>query len=358
MAVFAQQKHFHSLQQSKVVLLAGAQYGTIVKHTERFAAEVSEPSFNLEIGASFRTFGEKPWQRKMHYPEMGISYFYTHYGNRDIFGEAHGLLPHITFWINRGKIADFYFRIGSGLAYITKPYNAVSNPTNNVIGSKINNITQLRFGSNFHVSAKTDITLGFTFTHHSNARTQSPNLGTNIPAIALGVRHTPFSDSHSYNTDTIPKPEKRNEYNYRFSMGVTDRAIGGPKYPVYIHSLYYARSTSVANKVWVGATFATNMGKYDRLLNSETQEKTFYRASDLSLFVGDEIMLGKIGVFFLVGVYLFEPELNYAPIYAKLGANYYFVEFGKNHQKMFVGANLKTHYSIAEYPEIGFGITF
>jgi hypothetical protein len=355
---FAQEKHFHGLQHSKFVLQANAQYGTIVKHTQRFTAEVSEPSFQFELGASFRTFGSRPWERKLHYPEIGVSYIYTRYGNRDVFGEGHGLLPHIRFWITRGKIVDLYFRLGSGLAYITNPYNPVTNPTNNVIGSKINNITQLRFGNDFHVSPKTDLTLGFTFTHHSNARTQSPNLGTNIPAVSLGVRHTPFKDVNSYNTDTIPMPEKRNEYNYRFSMGITDRAIGGPKYPVYIQTFYYARHTSVANKVLLGATWATNMGKFDRILDSENPENQLYRASDLSLFVGDEIMLGKFGVFFLVGVYLFEPELNYAPIYAKLGVNYYFLDFGKNHQKLFVGANLKTHYSIAEYPELGVGITF
>lgn len=356
--ISAQEKHFHSLEHPKVVFETNGQYGKIVKHTQRFTAEVSEPSFNFEFGAAFRNFGEKAWQRKLHYPEVGISYIYTHYGDSDVFGQAHGLLPHIRFWITRGKIADFYFRLGSGLAYISRPYNPVSNPTNNVIGSKINNITQLRFGTDFHIDNRTDLTLGFTFTHHSNARTQSPNLGTNIPAVSLGVRHAPFKKTYTYQTDSLPKPEKRNEYNYRFSMGITDRAIGGPKYPVYIHSFYYARHTSVANKVWVGATWATNMGKFDRILDSETPENKLYRASDLSLFVADEIMLGKFGVFFLLGVYLFEPELNYAPIYAKLGVNYYFLDFGKNHQKLFVGANLKTHYSIAEYPEFGVGITF
>jgi hypothetical protein len=356
--VCAQEKHFHSLEHSKVVFEANGQYGKILKHTERFTAPITQPSFNLELSASFRNFGERAWERKLHYPEVGLSYIYTHYGDRDIFGEAHGVMPHIRFWIARTKLVDFHFRLGSGLAYISRPYHPVDNPLNNVIGSKINNITQIRFGSEFHVSDRVDLVLGFTFTHHSNARSQSPNLGTNIPALLVGVRYAPLAKTYTYNTDTIPAPQKRNEYNYRFSMGVTDRAIGGPKYPVYIHSFHYARYTSVANKVWVGASWALNMAKHDRILDRETYNNKIYRSSDLSIYVADEILLGKFGVFFLLGAYIFEPELSYAPIYAKLGVNYYCLEFGKNNQKLFVGANLKTHYSIAEFVEVGVGVAF
>lgn len=356
----AQQTSFWDKKHSKVAFILNGQAGKIVKHTQRFQADVTQPSFHLEAGVAFKTFGEKAWQRKLHYPEMGISYIYTHYGDRAVFGQAHGLLPHIRFSIKRTKLVDVYFRIGSGIAYNNTPFHPVDNPTNNVIGSKINNVTQLRFGSDFHLSESVDLTLGFTFTHHSNARTQSPNLGTNIPAISIGARYMPFEKRETINQEPIPKPEKRNSFLFRTGMGITSRAaVGGPKYPVYTNTFMYARHTSVANRVWIGATWALNMAKHDRILDQETFDNIVYRASDLSIFIGDEILMGKIGMFFLVGAYLFEPEFKNPPIYAKLGMHYYFVELGKSKDiKPFVGVNLKTHYSVAEYAEFTLGLSF
>ncbi|MGB1248063.1 MAG: acyloxyacyl hydrolase [Chitinophagales bacterium] len=355
----AQDQYFFERDFSKYVLEANGSFGKIFKHTASFDPDVTAFTYNFEAGFSVRNFGDKPWQQKLHYPEVGATFIHSFFGDKAVFGTANGVYAHAKFWFNRNKIADTYFRVGSGLAWLDKPYHPNDNSTNNVIGSKLNNITQLKFGADFHVHERVDLALAFTFTHYSNAKTQSPNLGINIPALTLGVRYSPFTQDRQYTySDTLPSPEKRNEYNYQFSVGTTNKTVGGAKFPIYVHSFYYSRYTSVANKVWVGASWTTDMQEHDKLLFAEETDKLKFRSSDLSLFVADEILLGKTSIYFLLGAYLIDKEFRGAPIYAKLGVNYYYLDFGKHNHKLFVGVNMKTHYSIAQYMTLSTGISF
>lgn len=359
-SIFAQQKQFLSTAQSRLVLEGTGQFGTIFKHSTEFLPDVTQFTYNFEASLSVRTFGNKPWQRKLHYPETGVAILHSQFGDDAVFGHGTGIFPHVKFYIKRMKLVDISFRVGTGLAYINKNYHPVNNPINNVIGAKLNNITQLRIGTDFHVTPKMDVVFAANFTHFSNARVQSPNLGINIPAVVLGVRYGVSPKLLRYNSDTIPEPTKRNEYNYKFSVGISDRGIGGPKYPIYVHTLFYSRYTSPGNKIWLGTSFATNIGEYEFIQIQEIvpEKKQRLQASDWSLFIGDELLLGNVGVNFLVGVYLMDKQFQTAPIYAKLGVNHYFYEFGKNQHKLFYGVNLKTHYSVAEFVEIGAGIAF
>jgi hypothetical protein len=61
-------------------------------------------------------------------------------------------MPFIQFWIFRTKTVDMYFRAGFGAGVLSKHYNAIDNPTNNVIGSTINNITQFKIGFEWKLS--------------------------------------------------------------------------------------------------------------------------------------------------------------------------------------------------------------
>jgi hypothetical protein len=51
--------------------------------------------------------------------------------------------------------------------------------------------------------------------------------------------------------------------------------------------------------------------------------------------LGDEIVLGRIGMFYSAGVYLWKNTAAYSPMYFKLGANVYFAQFGKGKRYKF-----------------------
>ena len=130
-----------------------------------------------------------------------VNHIKKRFGDQEIFGSAYGLLPFVKFNIVRSKPVDFYARLGAGLSYISRSYHPVTNPTNNVIGSKINSIIQFRMGLDFAVHPEVDIVLAGTLTHYSNSSTQAPNLGINLPTVNLGVVYKPKQFTTEYNTE-------------------------------------------------------------------------------------------------------------------------------------------------------------
>lgn len=337
-------------------------FGKIIKHNKKIIPELTENSFGFELSASYKTFGNKNWHRALNYPEIGISYIQTHFGNRDIFGDTYGFIPFVKFNITRTKFIDFHARLGAGLGIFTKYYHPVSNPTNNVIGSRLNSLIQYKMGLDFHITDAVDISLTGALTHHSNSRTEAPNLGINLPTINLGVIYKPNGFENDFIVKKNPKELlKKNEYTFKLSLGLKDKNPRGAKFPIYSGAIQYARFFGYANKLIIGTIVAFDQHEYDFMRIQEIYEETDQttQAMDWSVYGGYEMLLGNVGINFLVGAYIIDNGFYDVPIWAKPGITYYFKGFGKkNHHQAFIGVNIKTHYFVAQYAEIHAGIAF
>ena len=175
LTVFAQKYNPNEHYHAETAVTASYYYGTIFKHSSNFLPEVNERSHAVELSFSKITKGAKPWQRKLNYPEIGGAMLIARFGNNDIFGNAYALIPYVKFWLLRRSKVDFYSRIGFGLGYITKPYDRVNNPTNNVIGSKLNNCTQFSFGLDYKVDRRLSI---FTLIKEGTPHMHDGDMGT------------------------------------------------------------------------------------------------------------------------------------------------------------------------------------
>ena len=127
--LFAQQATMPSVQ-------LGAGIGQIFKHTTNFKPPVRGITVLTEATYEWQTAGAAAWHTTHRYPVVGLTLSYADFGDNEIFGQAIGIFPSLSF-SNRWKQKRFYsfLRIGFGIAYLTKPYNEISNPLNNVIGS-------------------------------------------------------------------------------------------------------------------------------------------------------------------------------------------------------------------------------
>ncbi len=338
-------------------------FGKIIKHNSRVTTPIHQFSNAYEIGVNFYNFGEKPWQRQRKYPNVGVSFMHAIYGDRQYFGHSFSLLPYINLWLFRTKHVDGFFRMGFGIGFLTKHNNPVDNPLNVMTGSVINNITQFKMGFNWKINEHIYITTNGSLTHWSNAKFQNPNLGINLVAGSIGLHIFPWVKDYSYNLNKPGKPRKRNEGLVKFSMGFNEmgKVAGGPKFPKYIGTIGYNRYTGSVNKIMMGVNIAYDPMLYQQFKYSEIHKGTNQRwkATNMSVYIGDELMFGKLGLFALVGYYVYYVEPKPKSYYFKFGANYYYYAFGKNkEQKMFVSVNLKTHNAIAEMLEFGTGITF
>lgn len=353
----AQKYKPYEYKQSKFNVSGSYYWGTIVKHNSKFGPDITQKSHGFELSFSKITKGNKAWQRKLNYPEIGGALFMARFGDNEIFGNAIGAFPYAKIWILRRKVVDWYFRMGIGLAYLNKPYHVIDNPTNNVIGSKINNITQLSMGFDFKIRPELSLFTGLNFTHFSNASFQTPNLGINYVAFSTGFRYNPKPQLGGYNTDEIPKPKQKNFAKLAYSMAFYEyRTPNGPKYPVIEFTGAYARATSIVNRVFGGVYYAFDMGRleYMHLFGYEYKNR---EAHMLGFFVGDELFLGRVSLDAYVGVYAMKLFEDKTPIFAKLGLNYHAVKFGETKEKsFFISAHMKTHYFVAQYFDVGIGV--
>lgn len=363
--IYSQGKKNLPIKDNKISFELNIYSGKIFKHNTKFNPTVTEYSFGYELSASYKTFGNKNWHRALNYPEIGISYVQTHFGDNKVFGNSFGLLPFVKFNIFRTKYIDFHARLGAGVGYITKSFHPDTNPTNNVIGSKFNSLVQYKMGLNLHISKEIDVILESAFTHYSNSGVQQPNLGINLPSLNLAVVYKPGLFETIYNKENYRKSKtynvrRKNEYVFKFNLGIKDREIWGAKFPIYSLAFQYGRFIAYANKLIVGTTVAFDQYEYDffREREIDADKNQVAKAMDFSLYGGYEMMLGNVGINFLVGAYLIDNGFKGAPLWAKPGITYYFMEFGKAKHRPFIGVNIKTHYFVAQYVEVHTGIAF
>jgi hypothetical protein len=350
-------------RQAKIGVETNFYFGKIIKHTKLFKTPISSYSYAYEIGVNFYNFGEKPWQRKWKYPMAGLSFIHGLYGDKQYFGSSYSILPYLNIWIFRSKVVDAYFRMGFGIGYVTKHYNEISNPGNNVIGSSFNNITQFKLGLDWKINEHVFLNTCGSFTHWSNAKIQNPNLGINLATLTLGLKIFPVLKSNSYQLEKPGKPKKRNEGMIKYSIGISEmgKTPGGPKFMTHTGTASYNRYTSAVNKIFGGFSVSYESTIYNQLKYSEIYkgENQHWKATSLSVFIGDEMVFGKVGLFAMLGFYMHYPTEVKRKIYFKLGANYYYASLGKNKaQKLFLGVNLKAHGFVASMIEFSQGITF
>jgi hypothetical protein len=335
--------------------------GTAIKHSKKINHVPAELSHGVEIAYFRKTLGEKPWHRPLNFPEVGGVFTYYHLGENSVFGDAYSIMGFAKFFIARTKVVDFYVRLGAGFSVMTRKYDYISNPTNNIISTTINNAIQIRLGMDWKVNPYLQLVTAFSFNHYSNSSFKLPNYGLNMVAGTVGFKVYPQPREMSYNC-TKNKDYNKNEIIWKYSLGVQETfGFNGPKYPVHVGTICYARYTSPANKLYAGLSFEYFRAVHDWLKFNDIPTRYSYdfESSVASVIIGDEIQMGHIGMFYSGGVYLWKNWATTAgPIYFKVGTNVYFAQFGKRKViKFFGGTNVKAHTSVAQYWEFSAGGT-
>ncbi len=338
-------------------------YGKIFKHTQRFEPTITEPSQVYELYLGRHTAGKRLWEELIGYPVVGLSLIHARFGDADIFGQALGLMPSLAFQTRR-KHWSLNYRIGIGLAYLNNPYDLFNNPTNNVIGSNWNNITQLAVFAEGNLHPKWHLIGMFSFTHFSNGRTQAPNLGINVPAVGLGLRYLP--QPPTIKTARIPR-DSLPQYDHKFHAGLkighgfTDgEPVGGPKYPVYVLQAYVAKRVATQWQLLAGIESNYYASIYYYNINQGNwagQEAK--RAFKIAPYIGGELFMGRFSFVGTAGYYAYNPDFTRGIVPTKIGLQYYaFPTYTRVGRQLYWGIYLKAHFSVADYVEVGMGYTF
>lgn len=310
--------------------------------------------YELEI--DFPKWGNQDFHSKFPLNNWGIAINYSPLSNKELLGFGIGLMPYIN--IVPFNKRSWEFRLGTGLGFVEKPFNNISNPKNMVIGSYINNTTDLsvRFrGITFTKGYGAKIGLGIQ--HFSNGAVLRPNLGLNLPYISLVIGHK---------TDSINKIErtiKEEESNYFIN------ASYGPKTLDFAATFWY-------NVVQLGGGYSFGFKK-GKLLHVQADfifdesvpylkdypfELSNYSKWIVGVFATYEKKYGQVGFLIGTGLYLHSPyrslnqDWSYANkggnLYNRVGVKYYFNE------KINTQIMVRSHTGEADNIEVGVGYRF
>ncbi|MBL7719882.1 MAG: acyloxyacyl hydrolase [Flavipsychrobacter sp.] len=301
--------------------------GKIIKHNYKFPP-IPALSGGIDINLLKQTDGRKEWQQRRNYPQVGLGITYTHYGDKDIYGHCIGVYPVLPLTIRKGKHLEWTVKLGIGVGYVSRNFERSPgwDTLNNLIGSKLNNFTiggtDLRYRVNEHLWLQA----GIMVTHISNGSFRMPNLGLNLATGHVGIRYYPGNPQPKRISRELPRLSNRWLLQARMGIGFSEiGANDGPLYPVYLPSLFVSRRYGSRNKVFAGIdlTYYKNVEAFQR--NNEINPGSeAWHATQGSVFVGNEFLLGRFGLIVQVCVpYKRTMRANEGMYFEKLGYNFY-----------------------------------
>lgn len=331
----------------------------------------------FDIGINFQTLGKRDWHQDLNYPEIGISFSFANFGNNEILGQSFAIIPSLSLGKKPLEKASLEWRFGAGLAWFNKPYDLHSNPENVVNGSRFAVIVRASGGVRYRLSNKFSLRLGGELIHYSNGHTAVPNVGTNIIGLNAGLKYYP-DYREDYFRHKTELPSKKLHVNLKVALGFheiegTTDAPAGPTYAVYSGSFYVSKRFNRVHNGHLGLDYHYYTAFHDLILHEDFfDDNYFWNSSTIVLFIGDEMMIGRLSFVAQLGYNLYNPfkkkmrELGIWDkkwidfrISAKVGLQYYpFYQIPSTRNKVYVGLYLKTISGKADFAEVAIGYTF
>jgi hypothetical protein len=337
--------------------------GKMIRHTTNFTGPLPDHTYAFELNLIKKTFGQKDWQQRRHYPQIGVGFYYNNYNIPNVYGQTFGIFPNIQLNIVKGEVFEWTVRVGMGICYDTKPYarEPVPNLQNVAIGGHWNNCSPFSTDIRWKVSQHWDVQAGINFSHVSNASFQQPNLGINVYGAHLGLRYFPVTAEPKRINKEAPALSNRWLVEGRYSMAFIENSpAGGPLNAVYTGALFVSKRYRSKNKVLAGVDYTYNSAKYAKIKSIEHFPGHEYgKSTEAALFLGNEFLVGRLGILFQAGYYLHKMDEQTDILYEKIGGNFYVIQREQGPLKeMFFSAFLKTHAATAELFEMGIGLGF
>lgn len=194
------------------------------------------------------------------YQGLGIAIF--DFGNTKQIGT-----PKALYFFQKSRITTFSPRLSLdyewnfGISTGWQPYNAITNPSNVIVGSTVNAYINLGASMKWKMADKLALSAGIDFTHFSNGNTEYPNAGVDIPGYKLGISYDISKNSIHKKEREVFNPSEESKYiSYDFVVfgswrrkGVNffGQQIPSPqKYPVI--GGYFAPMYNLGNRLRTG----------------------------------------------------------------------------------------------------------
>jgi hypothetical protein len=353
------QKSFHHKLRSRGIVLEGRVYygWTLDHHIEITPYKRHYPAY--EISLLKATYGRTRWEYMYNYPFIGVSYWYSDLGGTKPLGSAHALFPYINFPLLKTKDFNIYFRLGVGLAYLTKKYDRYDNYENLAVGSHLNGAVNLLFEARLRLGKRFMAAAGVSLMHFSNGAIKQPNYGLNMPAVNAALAYR-LSHANPYlRRKLLPElypfefdGKKYLQIDFNAAFGIKDLQAtlgGGNKY--LVAAVFGNLMWPVSYKSRLGFGFDLSYDGSDEKLLEVRGVYPEHRIDLVKTGVTGcyELAFSRMAIMLNLGVNLSGAYKRDGYVYEKLALRYGFNEH------LFGSLTLKAYYGKADYITFGLG---
>lgn len=312
-----------------------------------------------EIGAELPNLGNNHFHNNFPLNRWGVVFNFSPLTNNEHLGFGFGILPYISMNLLKNRESKWKFRLASGLGYIQKPFNEITNPKNMALGSYINNITDFALQYQTRLTKGIVTKIGFGLQHFSNGAFARPNLGLNLPYLSICIKTENQSHKNTIREPQITK-EKNNYFIGSFYGTKTLTFAPAERYHVFQISGGYSFGFTRGDFIHVQADVI-----FDQSLPFLSEYDYEFKSIDnviLGIFSTYEKKFGQIGTFIGVGFYVHSPYQSYTGnwdfankggyLYNRIGIKYYIT------QNICAQVSARTHLGSADNTEFGIVYNF
>ncbi len=332
---------------------AGARlhYGFIIPHSRDIAGVAGSHPFGLELNVQWLYAGERHTRESGIATRRGFVLQYFNYDHPEVLGYCLSAAPYVEPLIRPDRRLYGAIQLGLGVAYLSKVYHPVDNPTNLFFSTKISYLLMTNARLCYRLRPEWALDLGFNYNHISNGGMRSPNKGMNFPSYNLGL-------TRNFRPEPIQRPQRNHDwknqprrYLYLQAVGSIKTAEATPTHPVdqprwLLGGLVMAGwrvgrlSALAAGTEWIHDGWARTV--LDRAGDPTSALKG-------GLLAGHELLAGRTRFSIHFGLYLYNPSRTTDLVYQRYGLYY------RLWRGLEIGSSLKAHRHVADVFDVRLG---
>lgn len=295
-----------------------------------------------------QTTGRHAWERAFGLPRWGVSLFATDFGGSPLFGTGLGAF----IFLDRTLYAHSRFRwsllTGTGMGWVTRPFDTKENYKNNAIGSQLNGVVRMESRLAFALTSHLQAGVGIALTHFSNGASRTPNLGINNASVQAGVSWWLAAPKVQAPPDTFARFQPSAQWMvWAFAGGKQNYPADGPVFPVGGFSFQRRWNTRESGGWLASLDFYYNGAMRAELLRDGDTALANTFLGQVGASGAYEVRMGKLRIPIFLGFYVWDPYRRNGIVYQGLGFRY---ELSKSWE---VALLLKSHMARAEYLQWG-----
>jgi len=303
----------------------------------------------IELSFEKRLNESDTWQSNYGFPYGGFSLSYFQFDKAEYFGNALSVAPYYSFLILGDEAFGLRLRTGVGLGWIERFFDLNENYKNVAIGSNLNLYFSVLLQTHLMLSENWGINAGVEFSHFSNTGARQPNLGINLPSLAIGLIHQFGESTTTLKKESNEMPAASSAFlKLRYGHGIHQiYPVNGPTFLTTAISAEWSKVYSPKSLLSAGLDLFYNPGQIARLKQDSVFLNSAWENLQMGISATHLFRFGKFAAGLKLGWYLKKEDPDLTPYYSEVIGQY---ELSK---KIGLFTSLKTHLSRAEYALFG-----